>query len=98
MEYGDERDPKMREFLQDFSPLTHVDNITRPLLIVQGANDPRVPASESEQIEQALRKNGIETWYLLAKDEGHGFRKQVNREFQFLTTIQFLRKHLLDEE
>ena len=98
VEYGDERDPKMREFLQDFSPLTHVDNITRPLLIVQGANDPRVPASESEQIEQALRKNGIETWYLLAKDEGHGFRKQVNREFQFLTTIQFLRKHLLDEE
>ena len=98
VEYGDERDPKMRKFLQELSPLTHVNEITRPLLIVQGANDPRVPVSESEQMEKALRKNGIETWYLLAKDEGHGFRKQANREFQFLTTIQFLRKHLLDEE
>ena len=49
-------------------------------------------------MEKALRKNGIETWYLLAKDEGHGFRKQSNREFQFLTTIQFLRKHLLEQE
>ena len=98
VEYGDERDPKMRKFLQELSPLTHVNEITRPLLIVQGANDPRVPVSESEQMEQALRKNGIETWYLLAKDEGHGFRKQANREFQFLTTIHFLRKHLLDKE
>ena len=98
VEYGDERDPKMRKFLQELSPLTHVNEITRPLLIVQGANDPRVPASESEQMEKALRKNGIETWYLLAKDEGHGFRKQSNREFQFLTTIQFLRKHLLEQE
>ena len=72
VEYGDERDPKMRKFLQELSPLTHVNEITRPLLMVQGANDPRVPASESEQMEKALRKNGIETWYLLAKDEGHG--------------------------
>jgi len=97
-EYGDERIPEMRKFLQELSPLTHVDKITRPLLIVQGANDPRVPASESEQIEKALRKRKIETWYLLAKDEGHGFRKQANREFQFLTTVQFLRKHLLNKE
>ena len=97
-EYGDERLPEVRKFLQELSPLTHVDKITRPLLIVQGANDPRVPASESEQIEKALRKRKIETWYLLAKDEGHGFRKQVNREFQFLTTVQFLRKHLLEKE
>ena len=97
-EYGDERIPEMRKFLEELSPLTHVDKITRPLLIVQGANDPRVPASESEQIEKALRKRKIETWYLLAKDEGHGFRKQANREFQFLTTVQFLRKHLLNKE
>jgi dipeptidyl aminopeptidase/acylaminoacyl peptidase len=97
-EYGDERVPEMRKFLQELSPLSQVDKITRPLLIVQGANDPRVPASESEQIEKALRKKKIETWYLLAKDEGHGFRKQANREFQFLTTVQFLRKHLLEKE
>jgi dipeptidyl aminopeptidase/acylaminoacyl peptidase len=97
-EYGDERIPEMRKFLQELSPLTHVNKITRPLLIAQGANDPRVPASESEQIERALRKKKIETWYLLAKDEGHGFLKQANREFQFLTTVQFLRKHLLEKE
>ena len=97
-EYGDEQLPEMRKFLQELSPLTHVDKITRPLLIVQGANDPRVPASESEQIEKALRQKKIETWYLLAKDEGHGFRKQANREFQFLTTVQFLRKHLMEKE
>ncbi len=97
-EYGDERLPEMRKFLEGISPLTHVDKITRPLLIIQGANDPRVPASESEQIEKALRQNKIETWYLLAKDEGHGFRKQANREFQFLTTVQFLRKHLFETE
>jgi len=97
-EYGDERDPEMRKFLQELSPLTHVNEITKPLLIVQGANDPRVPTSESAQMEKALRKRGIPTWYLLAKDEGHGFRKQSNREFQFLTTIQFFRKHLLKDE
>ena len=97
-EYGDERIPEMRSFLQKLSPLTKVDKITSPVLIVQGANDPRVPVSESEQIEKALRKNKIETWYLLAKDEGHGFRKQANREFQFLTTVQFLGKHLLEKE
>ena len=95
VEYGNERLPEMRKFLQELSPLTHVEKITRPLLIVQGANDPRVPASESAQIEAALRKKDIETWYLLAKDEGHGFRKQTNRTFQFLTTVQFLRRHLL---
>lgn len=98
VEYGDERQPEMRKFLQDLSPLTHVGKVTRPLLIVQGANDPRVPASESVQIEAALRKKEIETWYLLAKDEGHGFRKQANRTFQFLTTIQFLRRHLMGTE
>ena len=97
-EYGDERDPKMRKFLEDISPLTHVEQITRPLLIVQGANDPRVPATESAQMEKALRAKGIPTWYLLAKDEGHGFRKQINREYQFLATIEFLRRHLLDEK
>ena len=88
----------MRKFLQELSPLTHVNEITKPMLFVQGANDPRVPTSESAQMEKALRKRGIPTWYLLAKDEGHGFRKQSNREFQFLTTIQFFRKHLLKDE
>ena len=97
-EYGDERDPAMRKVLEELSPLNHVEEITRPLLIVQGANDPRVPASESEQMEKALRARNVETWYLLAKDEGHGFRKQANREYQYLVTAQFLRRHLLDKK
>ena len=98
VEYGDERDPKMRKFLKDISPLTKVDKITRAMLMVQGANDPRVPANESAQMEAALRAKGQTVWYLLAKDEGHGFRKQANRDYQFLATIEFLRRHLLEAE
>jgi dipeptidyl aminopeptidase/acylaminoacyl peptidase len=76
-EYGDERDPRMRSFLRDISPLTNAKAIRKPLLIIQGMNDPRVPASESEQLLQQLRLNGADVWYLAAKDEGHGFRKEV---------------------
>ena len=96
-EYGDERDPKMKKFLEAISPMNNVEKITRPLLIVQGANDPRVPASESEQMKKALRDRGNAVWYLLAKDEGHGFRKRTNREYQFLSTILFLKQYLLGD-
>lgn len=95
VEYGDERDPMMRQFLERISPTANVERIKRPLLVVQGANDPRVPASESEQMVKALRERGNVAWYLLAKDEGHGFAKKRNQDFQFLTTIQFLKDHLL---
>ncbi|MEO8306997.1 MAG: S9 family peptidase [Pseudomonadota bacterium] len=91
-EYGDERDPKMRRFLQDISPATNAKSIRKPLLIVQGLNDPRVPASESEQMLQQLRLNGTDTWYLAAKDEGHGFRKKANRDVYLATVAQFLRQ------
>ena len=77
-EYGDERDPRMRAFLTRIAPLTNVRHITKPLLVVQGANDPRVPRSESEQIVAAVRRNGGEAWYVLALDEGHGFAKRSN--------------------
>jgi len=80
-EYGDERDPEMRAFLEKISPANSASEITKPLFIVQGANDPRVPASEAEQILAAVRANGGEPWYLLAKDEGHGFRKKSNRDY-----------------
>ena len=96
-EYGDEREPKMKKFLEFISPLNNVKEITRPLLIVQGANDPRVPASESEQMKKALRDRGNAVWYLLAKDEGHGFRKRTNREYQFLSTVLFLKQYLLGD-
>jgi dipeptidyl aminopeptidase/acylaminoacyl peptidase len=94
-EYGDERDPDMREFLLSISPLTHVDRIRAPLFVIQGANDPRVPRSEAEQILKAVRENGREAWYMLAMDEGHGFRKKANRDRMNEAVIQFLDLHLL---
>ena len=96
-EYGDERDPAMRAFLQSISPLNRVREIGTPLLISQGQNDPRVPASESEQIVAALREQGVPVWYVLAKDEGHGFRKKANRDYLAAATALFLQRRLLDE-
>ncbi|HMC88801.1 MAG TPA: prolyl oligopeptidase family serine peptidase, partial [Gemmataceae bacterium] len=95
VEYGDERDPKMREFLTRIAPLTNVDKIRKPLFVIQGANDPRVPRSEAEQIVKALTEKGTPVWYLLAKDEGHGFRKKRNADFQFYATVLFMQEYLL---
>ncbi len=89
-EYGDERDLEMRAFLRRISPLTNADRITRPLLVVHGKNDPRVPLSEAEQIVNKLRAKGGEVWYLLAADEGHGYRKKQNRDAYYETFAQFL--------
>jgi len=91
-EYGDERKPEMREFFKRISPLANSAAIRKPLLVVQGINDPRVPASESEQMVYKLRGSGTEVWYLAAKDEGHGFRKKANRDAMIATMAQFLRK------
>ncbi|MEE4296028.1 MAG: S9 family peptidase [Wenzhouxiangella sp.] len=89
-EYGDERDPEMYAFLQSISPANQAERIKAPLFIIQGANDPRVPASEAEQILAAVREAGGNPWYLLALDEGHGFRKQSNRDFQREAETLFL--------
>ncbi|MGC1522785.1 MAG: alpha/beta fold hydrolase, partial [Steroidobacteraceae bacterium] len=90
-EYGDERDPDMRAFLRRISPLTNAERITRPLLVVQGRNDPKVPASEAEQIVNRVRSKGGEVWYLQALDEGHGFKKKPNRDAYLRTFAQFLK-------
>ncbi len=95
VEYGDERDPAMAEFLQKISPLTNVKKIRVPLFVVQGKNDPRVPVTEAEQMVKAVRDQGGVAWYLMAKDEGHGFQKKKNADFQFISTIQFLQERLL---
>jgi dipeptidyl aminopeptidase/acylaminoacyl peptidase len=89
-EYGDERDPKTREFLERISPLTNATRIRKPLLVVEGQNDPRVPASESEQLVWRVRSGGGEVWYLVARDEGHGFRKKVNQDAYLETAASFL--------
>ena len=96
VEYGDERDPKMHEFLQKISPLTNVDKIRKPLFVIQGFNDPRVPYTEAEQIVKAVRAHDIPVWYLMAKDEGHGFAKKSNADYQFLATLLFWEKYLLE--
>ena len=94
VEYGDERDPDMRTHLEAISPLNHVDKMKTPVLVLQGANDPRVPASESEQIRVALEEQGVPVWYVLARDEGHGFRKKENRDFDRAARFGFLDAHL----
>lgn len=98
VEYGDERDPKMRAFLEKIAPLNHADKITKPLFVVQGANDPRVPLSESVQIVETLKSKGTPVWYLMAEDEGHGFAKKKNSDFQFYATILFVEKFLLGDK
>jgi dipeptidyl aminopeptidase/acylaminoacyl peptidase len=95
LEYGDERDPEMRAFLQRISPLNNVDRIDIPLLVVQGRNDPRVPASESEQIVRALRARGRPVWYIEALNEGHGYERRENRNVYEQATILFLQQYLL---
>jgi dipeptidyl aminopeptidase/acylaminoacyl peptidase len=93
-EYGDERDPKMRAVLERISPLNNVQRIRSPLFVAQGANDPRVPLSESNQIVEAVRGNGGDVWYLIFKDEGHGFAKKSNADYFNAATMMFWDKHL----
>jgi dipeptidyl aminopeptidase/acylaminoacyl peptidase len=95
-EYGDERVPEMREFLNRIAPLNNASKITKPLFVVQGGNDPRVPLSESMQIVQTVRTNGTPVWYLMAKDEGHGFGKKKNRDFLLYSTVLFIKEYLLN--
>lgn len=94
-EYGDERDPKMREQLLKIAPARNVERIGKPLLVSQGANDPRVPLSESDQIVAALEKRGVPVWYLVGKDEGHGFQKKGNSDYQRTVLVTFMQQFLL---
>jgi dipeptidyl aminopeptidase/acylaminoacyl peptidase len=96
VEYGDERDAQMRSFLERTAPLNNASKITKPLFVVQGKNDPIVPSSESDQMIRAVRKNGVPVWYLMAKDEGHGFFKKSNRDYEFYATVLFVKAYLLN--
>jgi dipeptidyl aminopeptidase/acylaminoacyl peptidase len=95
VEYGDERDPKMREFLEKIAPANKAKNITKPLFVIAGLNDPRVPVSESQQMVNIVRQNGTPVWWLMAKDEGHGFGKKKNQDYQFDATVMFVKEYLL---
>src|SRR5687768_6546552 len=96
VEYGDERDSRMYEHLEKISPLTNAHKITKPLFVVQGKNDPRVPYTEAEQIVAAARKNNTPVWFLMANDEGHGFSKKNNSDYLYYSTILFIKEHLLN--
>jgi dipeptidyl aminopeptidase/acylaminoacyl peptidase len=94
-EYGDERDPEMRKFMEKIAPVNNAHKMKKPMFIIQGKNDPRVPLSEAEQMVATLKKQGTPVWYLLAKDEGHGFAKKKNADYQFYATALFMQEYLL---
>jgi dipeptidyl aminopeptidase/acylaminoacyl peptidase len=96
VEYGDERDPQIRAFLERLAPLNNAAAITKPLFVMQGENDPIVPRSESDQIVTAVRKNGVPVWYFIAKGEGHGFSKKSNYDYRFDATVMFVKQFLLN--
>jgi dipeptidyl aminopeptidase/acylaminoacyl peptidase len=75
--------------------MNNIEKIKKPMLVIAGKNDPRVPVSESDQMVAALKKQGTPVWYVLAKDEGHGFQKQPNRDYTSYVTLEFLRQYLL---
>ena len=95
VEYGDERDPQMREFLLSISPTTNAGKIRVALLVAAGKNDPRVPASLSEEIVRKVRASGLPVWSLLAEDEGHGYAKKHNSDYLQYAEALFLAQFLL---
>lgn len=97
VEYGDEQDAEMRAFLERISPTTNAHKISKPLFVAQGLNDPRVPVTESEQMVEIIRRQGGAVWYLLAKDEGHGFSKKSNKDFYEAAVSLFLERYLVGE-
>ena len=95
VEYGDDRDPQQAEFMERIAATNNAQKITKPMFVIQGANDPRVPKSEADQIVATLKQQGTPVWYLVGKDEGHGFQKKRNQDYQLYATIQFMREYLL---
>lgn len=95
VEYGDERIPEMSAFMEKIAPLNNVEKIKKPIFIIQGKNDPRVPVTEATQMRDKLKQKGNTVWYLEGKDEGHGFKKKANIDFQRLAVIRFMEEYLL---
>jgi dipeptidyl aminopeptidase/acylaminoacyl peptidase len=96
VEYGDERDPAIRAFFDRISPLSNADRIRKPLFVVAGQNDPRVPYQEGEQMVAKVQANGVEVWHLVADNEGHVFARKPNTDYVFYAQVLFAQRHLLD--
>ncbi|HZG46705.1 MAG TPA: prolyl oligopeptidase family serine peptidase [Allosphingosinicella sp.] len=97
VEYGDERDPAERARLLAISPMTRSRELNIPLMVVTGRNDPRVPASEADQMVAAVRANGKTAWHLIGENEGHGFAKKENADYLFWTSLMFWQQNLLGD-
>jgi dipeptidyl aminopeptidase/acylaminoacyl peptidase len=91
-EYGDERSAEMRAVFDRISPLNNMSRVNKPLFVVHGFNDPRVPVSEAEQVYTAVRRNGGEAWLMIANNEGHGFARRENQEAQREAETMFFRR------
>jgi dipeptidyl aminopeptidase/acylaminoacyl peptidase len=85
----------MRAFFERIAPLNHADEMTKPMFLVAGLNDPRVPYTEAEQIVKTLREKGRSPWFMLARDEGHGFARKPNADYRFYATVEFAKQTLL---
>lgn len=94
-EFGDERNAKMRAYLEGIAPLHSAQQITCPVFIIQGKFDPRVPVSEADSFVTLRKEKQQPVWYLLGKNEGHGFGDAANYEFQFCSSMLFLQEYLL---
>lgn len=94
-EFGDERDAKTKAYLERIAPLQNTQKIKCPVFVIQGKNDPRVPVSEAESLVQIRQQKKLPVWYLLGKNEGHGFADAANRDYQLFTTILFVQEYLL---
>ena len=94
-EYGDEQHPETAAFFERIAPLNNAHKIRNPLFVVQGGNDPRVPLSEADQMVERAKENGSPVWYLMARDEGHGFAKKGNADYLFFVTVMFVRQYLV---
>ncbi|MFH1809670.1 MAG: S9 family peptidase [Pseudomonadota bacterium] len=97
-EYGDERDPAMRAHLIKISPSTQAQRIRSALFVAHGANDPRVPLGETDQIVEAVRRQGQDVWYMVATNEGHGFRRKENRDAYLSLAVLFFEQQLVEAQ
>ena len=88
----------MAAFFERTAPLNNSGKISKPLFVVQGGNDPRVPLSEADQMVEKVKANKSPVWYLMATDEGHGFRKKNNADYQFYATVLFVETYLLQQQ
>src|SRR3954468_17277860 len=96
-EYGDERVPEIREFLERISPVTNASKVRIPLFIVHGANDSRVPPAQAEEMARIVRANNVPVWLTIYGDEGHElWAKPANNNFWFYTWIEFVKQYLLN--